>query len=24
VITMGAGSIGECGARILEELRRCG
>ena len=24
VITMGAGSIGDCGARILEELRRCG
>ena len=23
VITMGAGSIGDCGARILEELRRC-
>ncbi len=23
VITMGAGTIGECGARILEELRRC-
>jgi UDP-N-acetylmuramate--alanine ligase len=23
VITMGAGSIGECGARILEELGRC-
>jgi UDP-N-acetylmuramate--alanine ligase len=24
VITLGAGSIGECGARILEEIRRCG
>jgi UDP-N-acetylmuramate--alanine ligase len=24
VITMGAGSIGDCGERILEELRRCG
>jgi UDP-N-acetylmuramate--alanine ligase len=23
VITMGAGSIGDCGPRILEELRRC-